>query len=57
MLTRATRTRLSKLVDLGLVAELGLNDRDPKKKYSLPRVLLGGDGSVLIGGDGSRLRG
>ena len=31
--TRATRTRLSKLVDRGLVHEIGSGPRDPKRRY------------------------
>ena len=31
--SRATRIRLIKLIDLGLVTEIGLNARDPNKKY------------------------
>ena len=33
--TRATRTRMTKLVNLGVVYESGLNARDPQKKYLL----------------------
>jgi ATP-dependent DNA helicase RecG len=31
--TRATRTRLIKLVDRGLIRELGAGPRDPKRRY------------------------
>jgi DNA-binding Lrp family transcriptional regulator len=30
---RATRTRLAKLIDRGLVREVGTSPRDPKRRY------------------------
>ncbi len=34
--SRATRTRLVKLLELGLVIEIGTSPKDPKRKYYLP---------------------
>ena len=33
--SRATRTRLVKLLELGLVIEIGTSPKDPKRKYYL----------------------
>ena len=39
---RATRTRLVKLVSLGLVREVGMGPNDPKRRYIASRTVLGG---------------
>ena len=39
---RATRTRLVKLVSLGLVREVGMGPNDPKRRYIASRAVLGG---------------